>query len=206
MPLYESMCVNHECSAFEEIVETFHHHVTPADENPACTVCAQPTKRILSPFSAPWTGDLNRFNQAGKSDLSGGVDGGHYAYRVRSSRMADGKPERVLIKTRQDQTEYCPRGRARGSVRPQPEPWGECGRQTLLDKIEGQLGLAWPRSGTTQRRHRKTSTNILTSTWTPSVKCSSKYTPPSRKVLYKTLMVCGIYPPILRISGIPRSA
>ncbi len=87
----------------------------PADTpNPKCPECLTETERMHSTFATPWTGTLDRHNKKG-CETHNACDGGHIAYRVRSSRMADGSPEEVRISTYQQMREYT---RAEGLVDP----------------------------------------------------------------------------------------
>lgn len=108
MPVYESACLNPQCEHGGQRFEWYASTMSKPD--PFCESCGAPTRRMVSNFAAPWTGDLERFNDPTKekySNYGGGGDGGHFAMRVRSSRNLNGSPERVLIRTRQDQKEFC---------------------------------------------------------------------------------------------------
>jgi hypothetical protein len=61
---------------------------------------------------------LDRFNEGGR-EAHNAVDGGHLAYRVRSSRLVGGAPEPVRITTRQEQREFC---KAEGLMMPDEMP------------------------------------------------------------------------------------
>ena len=104
MPLFETICQSESCSLFNEPIE---HYYKNSDATPqACDSCGGETKFLISCFNAPWTGDLERFNEPGRPTHNW-IPGGHYAYRVKSSRLVGGAPECVKIRTRQDQMEYC---------------------------------------------------------------------------------------------------
>jgi len=93
---------------------------------------------MVSNFNAPFTGTLDRFDEPGH-ETQNKHDGGHLAYRVHSSRLADGSPEPVVIRTRQDQREYC---RAEGLVDPSDVnpnlQINSDGRSTATSGITGQ--------------------------------------------------------------------
>lgn len=108
MPLFESECRNSSCERFEKRVEWYAHTVSTPD--PTC-FCGRQTVRLVSRFSAIWTGDLSRFDVAG-IDSKNDKDGGHIAYRIRSSRLGNDKktgqpiPEPVLIDSVSKQREF----------------------------------------------------------------------------------------------------
>lgn len=83
-------------------------------EDPNCPKCGVKMTRLVSIFAAPWTGTLDRFDDPRKERVNNAGDG-HFAWRVKSSRLPDHGPERVLIRTKQDQRELC---RAEGLVDP----------------------------------------------------------------------------------------
>ena len=60
---------------------------------------------IISRFSTPFDKALSHYNDPKRETLNQTKDGGHWAYRTRSS--ISGAPERVYIKDRQAQREYC---------------------------------------------------------------------------------------------------
>lgn len=104
MPVYEYWCQSDACDAFHIVREGLRK---VSDPTPACPTCKEPMQKLVSRFNAPWTGDLDRFNDPTKERFNGVPGGGHFAYRVRSSRNLDGSPERVIIRTVQEQREYC---------------------------------------------------------------------------------------------------
>jgi hypothetical protein len=59
-----------------------------------------------SRFNPSWLKSISDYNEKGIPGHAQ-IDGGHIAYRVRSSRNPDGSPEAVRITTRQEQMEYC---------------------------------------------------------------------------------------------------
>lgn len=98
MPIKEALC-----ESCDIIIEHYYHNQSlPAQ---ACEQCGGPTQFVPSTFNAPWTGDLSRFIDP-KASMVNQHKEGHIAYRVKSSRLADGNPEKVVIKTRQDQLSF----------------------------------------------------------------------------------------------------
>jgi hypothetical protein len=75
-------------------------------DDPLCLECEQRTSRVVSRFNAPWTGTIDRFDDPTKQSHNK-IEGGHMAWRVRSSRNADGSPEPVRITTRAEQMQFC---------------------------------------------------------------------------------------------------
>jgi predicted nucleic acid-binding Zn ribbon protein len=88
------------CEGCHKIEEHFRHR---ADDMTAPECCGKPMRQLISTFGIVFCGDLNRYNDPAKENLNQ-ADGGHYQWRVRSSRS--GYPERVLIRTRQEQKEF----------------------------------------------------------------------------------------------------
>jgi hypothetical protein len=60
-------------------------------------------KRLISRFGIVWTGPLSKYNDPTK-EAHNQCEDGHYAWRVRSSRS--GNPEKVYLRTRQDQVRF----------------------------------------------------------------------------------------------------
>jgi len=117
MPIFEVRCTNESCKRFEQIRETI---LSSYDKpNPECPSCHGPTQRIPSRCHAIWLGTLDKYNRPGEQALNSAEGGGHVAYRTRSSRLVDGAPEPVIIRTRQEQQEYC---RAEGVTMPDDMP------------------------------------------------------------------------------------
>ena len=117
MPIYEVVCRFESCAQRGRVRETFFKSYT--DDMPPCPECGNATERIPSVAHAIWLGTLDRYNAPGCETHNGTEDGGHVAYRTRSSRMVDGSPERVVIRTRQEQKEYC---KAEGLMMPDEMP------------------------------------------------------------------------------------
>ena len=117
MPIYEYSCVNEHCSLGHRVFESYFKKV---DANmPPCPECSQQTTRIPSVAHAIWLGTLDRYDDPNCVTHNPTEDGGHVAYRVRSSRLADGSPEPVRIRTVQEQREYC---KAEGLTMPDDMP------------------------------------------------------------------------------------
>lgn len=112
MPLVEVRCSSLSCPFHHCVAERFIWHAE--DPNPECEHCGSPTTRLISRFAAPFTGTLDRYFDKTKSRLNCTSDG-HIAYRVRSSRLADGSPEPVEITTVSQQRAFC---KAEGLLEP----------------------------------------------------------------------------------------
>ena len=117
MPIYEVVCKSESCSQRGRVRESMFKSNT--DIMPPCPECGHVTERIPSVAHAIWLGTLDRYNAPGCQTHNGAEDGGHVAYRTRSSRMVDGSPEPVVIRTRQEQREYC---KAEGLMMPDEMP------------------------------------------------------------------------------------
>jgi len=114
MPLYESICRNPECSERNHPAEHYYPHF----DSPlaACDACGQPTALLISRPQIIWDKPLCAYADPSKEGYWAQQKmGGLVAYRRNSSRMADGKPERCILRTRKDQQEYC---RAEGLAMP----------------------------------------------------------------------------------------
>lgn len=99
MPIFETVC-----GTCDHIAE--HYYRSQTAEPQCCDLCSGTTKFLISGFNAPWTGTLDRFNDPTKKTHMA-VPGGHMAFRVKSSRLANGAPEPVKITTVQEQREFC---------------------------------------------------------------------------------------------------
>ena len=135
MPIFEVKCDTADCPDRGRIRETIlPRYETP---NPLCPSCQMPTHRIPSLCHAIWMGTLDKYSPPGQQ-MYAAKDGGHVAYRTRSSRMVDGSPEPVIIRTRQDQREYC---RAEGLTMPDELPqnieWGKDGQSASSQGLPG---------------------------------------------------------------------
>jgi len=117
MPIYEFECSNSGCCLHRKVFESYFPRFDSL--MPPCEGCGQQTIRIPSIAHAIWLGTLDRYNQPGCVTHNPTEDGGHIAYRVRSSRLADGSPEPVRIRTVQEQREYC---KAEGLTMPSDMP------------------------------------------------------------------------------------
>ncbi len=112
MPIRELVCETPSCEISGIRYEWFARTISKPDPN--CPKCGQQMQRQISTFNAIWTGTLDKFEQPGHERHQKYGDG-HWAWRVKSSRLADGGPEKVLIRTRQDQLEYT---KAEGLIMP----------------------------------------------------------------------------------------
>lgn len=102
MPIYENVCRNEGCEKYGKVFEWYAPRHDSA--NPLCQ-CGQTTCRCISPFQVVFTGALTaKYNDP---KLEHAHQEGHWAYRVRSSRNADGSPEPVFIDTFEKQKEFC---------------------------------------------------------------------------------------------------
>jgi hypothetical protein len=101
--VYEFQCQTEACS---ERGITKDSYVSRFDSpSPPCPVCREQLVRVmLTPPKAIYLGSIGRFGDPSKE----GYDpDGFTAYRVNSSRNADGSPEAVRITTRQEQVAFA---------------------------------------------------------------------------------------------------
>ena len=117
MPIYEYACSHEGCPLQGRVWESYFKKIGAT--MPACQECGEPTQLVPSISHAIWLGTLDRYNQPGFVTHNPTDDGGHIAYRVRSSRLVDGSPEPVRIRTVQEQREYC---KAEGLTMPSDMP------------------------------------------------------------------------------------
>lgn len=101
MPLYEHVCLNESCSNFRQIRENYFPRMDSPVPN--CE-CGQVTRRVISRANITWTKPFGEYGDPNKEYYN---PAGHVAYRVRSSRRADGQPEKVFIDSHAKQREYC---------------------------------------------------------------------------------------------------
>jgi hypothetical protein len=80
-------------------------HASQSTDPPPCEKCQGETVKLISQFAFPWWGDLSRYYDP-KCSRVNTCEGGHIAYRVKSSRLADGSIEPVKITSRSQQLEY----------------------------------------------------------------------------------------------------
>ncbi len=113
MPVRELRCNTKKCVNHAIIYEWFARSMDKPD--PKCPECRVQMERLVSTFATPFVGLLSRFNELGKEHFQETPDGGHVAWRVKSSQLVDGGPQRVKIKTHQDQREFC---KAEGLIMP----------------------------------------------------------------------------------------
>jgi ssDNA-binding Zn-finger/Zn-ribbon topoisomerase 1 len=105
MPVRELRCDNSTCEYY--VIPKFEWWASRmTKEDPKCPKCGVQMTRLVSKFNAPWTGTLDRFKDNIRESFNDCPDGGHYAWRVKSSRLPDGGPEKITIRTRADQLEY----------------------------------------------------------------------------------------------------
>ncbi len=114
MPVYERTCRDSSCTEYGRIVEYYTPRFTK--EDPPCAVCAGPSARIISRFGIIWTGSITaRYND--KRAENPEKDGGHWAWRRRSS--ISGQPEPVFISDFSQQKDFC---KQEGLVNPRDLP------------------------------------------------------------------------------------
>lgn len=158
MPVFECCCTNPNCSEYCFVDEHYLPHSYSPDQ--ACEACGLPTHRIPSTFSAPWTGTLDRFREKGY-ESHGNTEGGHVAYRVRSSRLVGGGPEAVRITTRQEQREYI---KAEGLEDPSDiNPHMEIGKDGQSASFFGVKGV-WAPVAEKKTPRRRVSPEVFGST------------------------------------------
>lgn len=98
MPVFEQIC---------EQGHRFEWYASTADKpDPSCRSCGGATQRLISTFAAPFTGSIGRFNDP-KKEYAKKTEEGHWVWRKRSTRRADGLPEREFIQTAAQQNRYC---------------------------------------------------------------------------------------------------
>jgi hypothetical protein len=138
MPIFEYACPSESCEAHMEPFEKFLHPRQVNDPNPECGTCGAATIKLISTYSAPWTGTLDRYFDP-KCDRHNCTSEGHVQWRVKSSRLADGSPEKVHIRTRQDQLEFI---KAEGLE----DPFGvnpNHGNEAGMDRSSSRLRGSW---------------------------------------------------------------
>lgn len=114
MPVRELRCDNEAC-VYHPIPKFEWWASNMSKEDPSCPKCGVKMTRLVSMFAAPWTGTLDRFKTSDREPFNDCPDGGHYMWRVKSSRLPDHGPEKVRIETRAQQKELC---RAEGLIMP----------------------------------------------------------------------------------------
>lgn len=143
MPVRELRCNTVSCPNEAIVYEWFARSMDKAD--PKCPACKEQMERLHSRFATPFVGLLSRFNEPGKEHFQQTSDGGHVAWRVKSSRLADGGPEKVKIMTHQDQREFC---KAEGLIMPDDiNPNAEIedsGKKLCTSGMKGQWALGMP--------------------------------------------------------------
>ena len=117
MPIYEVSCKNDACANRGVLREVLAKRFD--DLMPECELCHERLLKIPSICHGIWLGTLDKYLARGEAMVNARDGGGHLVYRTRSSRMVDGSPEPVVIRTRQEQKEYC---RAEGLTMPDDMP------------------------------------------------------------------------------------
>jgi hypothetical protein len=135
VPLFDHVCDSTECVRRGEIEEHYFRHAS--DPEPLCASCGVPQRRLLSLVNPVFVGEITaRYNDKSSEKPH---EEGHWAYRKRSTRNADGSPERVRISTWQQQKEYC---KAEGLVNPKELPsnvsMGADGKSMKSNGLPGQ--------------------------------------------------------------------
>lgn len=115
MPIYESACPNEACELYAIPHERYAPVVT--DMDPPCKSCSAATRRIISGFAIPLSGDItSRYVDRSRDGSSEMKDGAHW---VVARNTPDGKPKAVFIETFQQQREFC---KQEGIINPSEMP------------------------------------------------------------------------------------
>lgn len=105
MPLYETFCASEDCSRYGVVEE--HYFPSFSSEMPICQ-CGNMERKAISRFGAIWTKGISDYCDPSKEYYDKRKsEGGHWVTRTRSSRNADGSPEREFITSVQQQRAYC---------------------------------------------------------------------------------------------------
>ena len=106
MPIFEVACsCMLDCPAYGQRRETFLR--SHADPNPICPECKGATSRLVSSPNVCWAKPLGAYDNKKLLEEQKQLPAdGHWAWKKRSSRNADGSPERVWVDSRQKQLEY----------------------------------------------------------------------------------------------------
>lgn len=113
MPIRELRCETESCANQGITFEWLAKRTT--SEDPKCPQCGTQMTRLLSTFATPWTGTLDRFKDHNKEPFNDAGTDGHWMWKVKSTSNLDGSPERVLIRTHEDQKRFT---KAEGLVMP----------------------------------------------------------------------------------------
>lgn len=106
MPIFEDVCAVEGCKEYANVNEMFYHH--KPEHPPKCKACGSENKWVISTFGIVWAKPLGDYADTSKEyGDKQQAEGGHWVTRVRSSRLANGDPERVFLRTIQEQREYC---------------------------------------------------------------------------------------------------
>jgi putative FmdB family regulatory protein len=99
MPTFDLSCGS--CKDGKKYETLLRRHTDP---DPDCPVCGNQLNRLLAAPAAIWLGSIGRFGNPTKEYYN---PDGVVAYRVNSTRNVDGSPEKVFLRTRRDQVNYC---------------------------------------------------------------------------------------------------
>jgi predicted nucleic acid-binding Zn ribbon protein len=108
MPMMDFVC--NICGETDEI---FMHTTESKTQRPLCPECGVKMSQIhVGAPAVVWARPMSYYND---KKLAGADQDSHIAYKVRSTTRKDGKPEAVVIDSRQKQLEYI---RSEGLVDP----------------------------------------------------------------------------------------
>lgn len=98
MPMLQFQCCG-------EIEEEFLHPSEAKTKRPVCPECGNLMSQVYQGAPAVvWARPMSYYND---KKLAGAEQDSHIAYKVRSTTRKDGKPEAVVIDSRQAQVKYC---------------------------------------------------------------------------------------------------
>lgn len=104
MPIFEYRCTRPDCVNHTRRLEAYvPRYSTP---NPRCRRCKSATERLPSTFAIPFDKSLRSYDDPHLENYNPDAEG-VVAWRRRSTRNLDGTPERVLLRSVQDQRRYC---------------------------------------------------------------------------------------------------
>lgn len=107
------MMLDFQCQACGEHEEMFFHPSESANAKPVCPECGGRMDKVhIGAPNVVWARSMSFYND---KKLAGADQDSHIAYKVRSTERADGKPQAVVIDSRQKQLAYC---KAEGLVDP----------------------------------------------------------------------------------------
>jgi len=105
VPTFDVKCET--CNAQYETLLRRH-----TDPNPDCPVCLVPMERLPAAPATIYAKPLGEYGDRSKEYYN---PDGIVAYRNKTTRNADGSPEKVFLRTIQEQREYC---KAEGLIMP----------------------------------------------------------------------------------------